>query len=91
MDDKQLLLDKRYMRMARIWAENSYCKRRQVGALLVKNKMIIPTVTTARHRVLKTFAKTTTTYRNPTFCTLRRTPLPKWREATTAATVLLCT
>lgn len=41
MDNKQLLLDKRYMRMARIWAENSYCKRRQVGALLVKNKMII--------------------------------------------------
>ena len=27
--------------MARIWAENSYCERRQVGALLVKNKMII--------------------------------------------------
>lgn len=27
--------------MARIWAENSYCKRRKVGALLVKNKMII--------------------------------------------------
>lgn len=39
--DKQLLLDKRYMRMARIWAENSYCERRKVGALLVKNKMII--------------------------------------------------
>jgi dCMP deaminase len=39
--DKQLILDKRYMRMALIWAENSYCKRRQVGALLVKNKMII--------------------------------------------------
>jgi len=38
---KQLLLDKRYMRMARIWAENSYCERRKVGALLVKNKMII--------------------------------------------------
>lgn len=38
---KQLLLDKRYMRMAFIWAENSYCKRRQVGALLVKDKMII--------------------------------------------------
>ena len=29
------------MRMAFIWAENSYCKRRQVGALLVKEKMII--------------------------------------------------
>ena len=39
--EKQLLLDRRYMRMARIWAENSYCKRRQVGALLVKDQMII--------------------------------------------------
>ncbi len=38
---KQELLDKRYMRMARIWAENSYCERRQVGCLLVKNKKII--------------------------------------------------
>ena len=38
---KQLELDKRYMRMATIWAENSYCKRRQVGALIVKDKMII--------------------------------------------------
>ena len=33
--------DPLYMRMARIWAENSYCKRRQVGALLVKDQMII--------------------------------------------------
>lgn len=41
MNEKQKLLDIRYMRMARIWAENSYCRRRQVGALLVKNKMII--------------------------------------------------
>lgn len=39
--DKQLELDKRYMRMAKIWAENSYCVRRQVGALIVKDKMII--------------------------------------------------
>lgn len=39
--DKQQQLDMRYLRMARIWAENSYCQRRQVGALLVKNKMII--------------------------------------------------
>lgn len=38
---KQHLLDERYMRMALIWAENSYCNRRKVGALLVKNKMII--------------------------------------------------
>ena len=40
-EEKQELLDKRYMRMAFIWAENSYCKRRKVGALLVKEKMII--------------------------------------------------
>ena len=38
---KQLNLDKRYLRMAQIWAENSYCRRRQVGALIVKDKMII--------------------------------------------------
>lgn len=40
-EDKQTDLDKRYLRMARIWAENSYCKRRQVGTLIVKDKMII--------------------------------------------------
>lgn len=39
--DKQKKLDSRYLRMARIWAENSYCQRRKVGALVVKNKMII--------------------------------------------------
>ena len=39
--EKQLKLDERYLRMAVIWAENSYCIRRQVGALLVKDKMII--------------------------------------------------
>ena len=35
---KQTKLDLRYLRMARIWAENSYCKRRQVGALVVKDR-----------------------------------------------------
>ena len=38
---KQEALDRRYIRMAGIWAENSYCKRRKVGALIVKDKMII--------------------------------------------------
>lgn len=41
MEDKQTILDKRYLRMAQIWSENSYCRRRKVGALLVKDKMII--------------------------------------------------
>lgn len=40
-NQKSILLDSRYLRMAKVWAENSYCKRRQVGALLVKDKMII--------------------------------------------------
>lgn len=39
--DKQEALDRRYIRMVSIWAENSYCQRRQVGALIVKDKMII--------------------------------------------------
>jgi dCMP deaminase len=38
---KQQLLDQRYLKMADIWAQNSYCIRRKVGALLVKDKMII--------------------------------------------------
>ena len=41
MSGKQLALDKRYIRDAAIWAKNSYCKRRQVGALVVKNKITI--------------------------------------------------
>jgi dCMP deaminase len=40
-DDKQLQFDKRYLEMARVWAKNSYCIRRQVGAILVKDRMII--------------------------------------------------
>ena len=40
-NEKQRKFDKRYLDMARIWAQNSYCQRRQVGALVVKNNMII--------------------------------------------------
>ena len=39
--EKQRKFDQRYLDMARIWAKNSYCTRRQVGALVVKNNMII--------------------------------------------------
>jgi dCMP deaminase len=39
--NKQLDFDRRYLEMAQIWAKNSYCIRRQVGALIVKDKMII--------------------------------------------------
>ena len=40
-EEKQRQFDLRYLQMARVWAENSYCVRRKVGALLVKDKMII--------------------------------------------------
>ena len=40
-NDKQNILDRRYLAMAAIWGQNSYCERRKVGALLVKDKMII--------------------------------------------------
>ena len=40
-EEKKHELDLRYLRMARVWAENSYCERRKVGALIVKDKMII--------------------------------------------------
>lgn len=41
MEDKQKQFDTSYLDMAEVWSRNSYCKRRQVGALLVKDKMII--------------------------------------------------
>ena len=52
-EKKQLELDKRYIRMASIWAENSYCQRRKVGALIVKD-----TDTMVLLRASKTYART---------------------------------
>ncbi len=40
-EEKQRQFDKSYLDMAEVWSKNSYCKRRQVGALLVKERMII--------------------------------------------------
>lgn len=41
MDAKQLKYDKAYLRMALEWGKLSHCKRRQVGAIIVKDRMII--------------------------------------------------
>ncbi len=38
---KQEKYDRAYLRMAQEWGQLSYCKRKQVGALIVKNRMII--------------------------------------------------
>ena len=59
-EHKQEILDQRYMRMALIWAENSYCTRRQVGALIVKNKMIISDGYNGTPLGLKTCARMST-------------------------------
>jgi dCMP deaminase len=39
--EKQNKFDKSYLEMAFVWANNSYCERRKVGALIVKDRMII--------------------------------------------------
>ncbi len=41
VSNKQNKFDKSYMDMAFVWAKNSYCERRKVGALIVKDRMII--------------------------------------------------
>ena len=41
MENKVVKFDKSYLRMAHVWAKNSYCQRRQVGALIVKDRMIV--------------------------------------------------
>ncbi|VAV86132.1 dCMP deaminase [hydrothermal vent metagenome] len=40
-EEKQLKYDKAYLRMAEEWGKLSYCNRKQVGAIIVKDRMII--------------------------------------------------
>ena len=79
--DKQELLDKRYLRMATIWAENSYCQRRKVGAIIVKDQMD----TMAHLPDLRTYAKMKQEPPSPTSFMPKPMPSQKWPEATTAA------
>ncbi|MHB0756391.1 deoxycytidylate deaminase [Polaribacter sp. M15] len=41
IEKKQLKYDRAYLKMAREWGKLSHCKRKQVGALIVKERMII--------------------------------------------------
>jgi len=76
--DKQEALDRRYIRMASIWAENSYCQRRQVGALIVKDKMIISDGYNGTPSGFeKMYAKMRITSPNHTCSMPKQTPLPK--------------
>lgn len=75
---KQRLLDERYLRMARIWSENSYCKRRQVGALIVKHKSIISDgYNGTPFWVLRIYVRTRTIIPNLTYYMQKRTLLPR--------------
>jgi dCMP deaminase len=40
-DEKKIKQDIAYLKMAQTWGDLSYCKRKKVGALIVKNRMII--------------------------------------------------
>ena len=88
---KQQLLDERYLRMARIWAENSYCERRQGGALIVRGDAIISDGYNGTPSGLKISARTRITRRNLTCCMLRRTRSRRLRSQITAAWGQRCT
>ena len=85
-EEKQHQLDMRYLRMARIWAENSYCVRRKVGALIVKDKMIISDGYNGTPAASRISARTKRVRPNPMSCTPKPTPLPRWPKAPTTAT-----
>ena len=65
-----VIIRQRYLQMAHIWAQNSYCKRRQVGALLVKDKMIISDGYNGTPSGFEIFAKTNKAIQN--LCITRR-------------------
>ena len=87
--EKQLELDKRYLKNGgRMGGKISYCKRRQVGALIVKDQMIISdgyNGTAIRFREM--FAKTRTMLPNLTFCMRKPMPLRKVAASSTAVKV----
>lgn len=82
---KQRLLDERYLRMARIWAENSYCVRRQVGALIVRGNAIISDGYNGLRPGLKTSVKMIGIGRSLMFCMQRRMLLQKLQSRITVA------
>ena len=64
--NKQKQYDRAYLKMAHTWGQLSYCERKKVGALIVKDRMIISDGYNGTPRVLKTFAKTNITIPNGT-------------------------
>ena len=88
--DKQHQLDLRYLRMARIWAENSYCKRRQVGALVVKGKMIISDGYNGTPSGFENVCEDDNTSQNRTCYMPKQMRSPNWHAAITIAKEQRC-
>lgn len=88
--EKQFELDLRYLRMARIWAENSYCKRRQVGALVVKNKMIISDGYNGTPSGFENVCEDENNVTKPMCCTLKQTLLQRLQIRAIRVRVRLC-
>ena len=82
--------DHSYLEMAQIWAQNSYCKRRKVGALLVKDRMIISDGYNGTPSGFENICEEDGVTK-PYVCTRRRTPSPRWRSPATAARAPRCT
>ena len=85
MDSKQLKFDRSYLRMAQVWAENSYCNRRKVGALIVKDKMIISDGYNGTPPDLKMSAKMRMGIQNRMCSTQRPMQLQRWQNQTIPA------
>ena len=79
--DKQHILDIRYLRMARIWAENSYCERRKVGAIVVKDKMIISDGYNGTPEGLRMCARIRTILQSLMCSMPKQMPSLSWQEA----------
>lgn len=86
LEEKQRQLDMRYLRMASIWAENSYCVRRKVGALIVKDKMIISDGYNGTPSGFENVCEDDEGHTKPYGSTPRPTPSPRSPNRPTTAT-----
>lgn len=89
--DKQTQFDLHYLEMAQIWAKNSYCERRKVGALMVKDRMIISDGYNGTPRGFENVCELPDGTTKPYVLHAEQMPLQKWHAVTTAARALLYT
>ena len=82
--------DQSYIEMAGVWARNSYCKRRQVGALIVKDRMIISDGYNGTPSGFENICEDETGLPSRMFCMLRLMQFQKLRSPATAARMQLC-